>query len=292
MKIGHYSDGVRAFWSVVTDDGSARELLMPFEMWAAALAPLPLPVPLGDRSSLALGPPLDRSILTPLAPLRAGARVFGVERANPGEDGHRTLLLGYVKPAAALIGAGATMRTPAHTKAMDCEPELVVVMGRRIASRRTAAASVLGLAIGADTSIRDVGRPTGAADLYTMKAQDHSSPVGPTIVTEPHVVDAFGSITVSIEVNGQPGRPTTGGAVGNLAEILLFVDERCRLRPGDLVFAGSTETEEPVAGRWLEEGDRVVLNAEQFDELEVAVGAREPAPAESSWAEPAGVRRG
>jgi 2-keto-4-pentenoate hydratase/2-oxohepta-3-ene-1,7-dioic acid hydratase in catechol pathway len=282
MKIGQYGDGARTFWAAVADDESARELLMPFEMWAAALAPL------GDASSIALGPPRDASALTPLPPLRRGGRVFGVERANPDEDGHRTLLLGYVKPAAALIAAGETMRLPAYTKALDCEPEIVAVIGRRIGSRRNAVDSVLGLTIGGDTSVRDVGKPTGAADLYTMKAQDRSSPVGPSLLTDRGLVDAFADITVSLQLNGQAGRPTTGGAVDDLAEILLFIDERCRLQPGDLVFAGSTDTQEPVAGRWLEEGDRMVLSAEQFDGLEVVVGAREVAT-ESTWEQPAEV---
>lgn len=269
MRIGHYRDRTHSFWAVAQDDGTVRELLMPFEMWAAAMAPY------GAPSAIALGPQRDSSAFAILPPLRRGGRVFGVERANPEEDGHRTTLLGYVKPAAALIDARGKIRLPADTNALDCEPEIVAVIGRRIGSRRDAVHSVLGLTIGADTSIRDVGKPTGAADLYTMKAQDRSSPVGPTVVADRGIIDAFSDITVSIDVDGEPGRATTGGAVADLRDILLFIDERCRLMPGDIVFTGSTDSAEPVAGRWLQEGSRVVLNAEQFDTLDVTVGARE-----------------
>jgi 2-keto-4-pentenoate hydratase/2-oxohepta-3-ene-1,7-dioic acid hydratase in catechol pathway len=284
MNIARFSDGTRTFWANVGVDGTAREVLVPFEMWAAALAPL------GDPATIAYGPPVATGTLTPRPPLRPGARVFGVERADPEQDGHRTLLLGYAKPVEALLASGATMRLPAHTQALDCEPEIVAVISRRIGSRRDALDSVLGLTIGGDTSVRDVGRPTGAADLYTMKAQDRSSPVGSTIGTDRALVHAFADITVSIRVNGEAGRPTTGGAVADLAEILLFVDERCRLRPGDLVFTGSADTREPTAGRWLQEGDRLVVSATEFDAVEVSVGVREPARRESTWDDFAGVR--
>jgi len=271
VKVGRYRDAEREFWAVrAADARSVRELRMPFDMWAAIGPP-----------GWVLGPDRPLEELRSLPPVRPGARVFGVEQANPDDDSYARPLLGWIKPATALIGAGATMRFPAHTTALDCEPEVVVVIGRAVSRRATPTDAVLGWTLGGDTSVRDVGRPTGAADLYTMKAQDEASPVGPTIVIGP-ADDVLRDSPRTIAVDDAPADPITA-AVDDLAAVLLFLDERCRLRPGDLVFTGTGRRPTPVAGRWLAEGGRVRISAAGADDLEVVVGAKERARRPSRW---------
>jgi hypothetical protein len=73
------------------------------------------------------------------------------------------------------------------------------------------------------------------------------------------------------------------GAVDDLGAILLFLDERCRLRPGDLVFTGTQRRQPPVAGTLLGEGTRVRISAPGADDLEVTVGTKEVARRPSRW---------
>jgi 2-keto-4-pentenoate hydratase/2-oxohepta-3-ene-1,7-dioic acid hydratase in catechol pathway len=268
------------FWAVVGEGNvSVRRLEGPFGLWASRLCQR------GGIDSVELGTELDLADLRVLAPLEPGARIFGVgptypdqiEESNAAGFVRRERLLGFVKPPSAIIGPDDDIRYPATTHALDFEAEVVLVVGQRVNHGREFEA-ILGFTLGNDVSPRDVGSPTGDVDLYAMKAQDGMAPLGPFIMAAASAPwTEQPAIEFALTVNGEPRQAANSASmIRSFAEILAWISERNRLRPGDIVFTGTPAGAGVVCGDYLNPGDVVEIAAEGIGVLRNVVGEREP----------------
>jgi 2-keto-4-pentenoate hydratase/2-oxohepta-3-ene-1,7-dioic acid hydratase in catechol pathway len=256
--------------------GTAQAIRNAFAQWAPTAAS-------GSAAAFDLAPaarPLEEVRL--LAPLQPGARIFGVglnylehlTRLGRSEAPPHTIA--YIKPDSAIVDPGGTIAYPPVTATLDFEVELVAVVARALDDDAPASASLLGYTIGDDVSARDAGKQLGSLDLFTQKALDNTAPIGPWIAT----LDLFGgpgqpAVDVEMRINGEVRqRDNSRNMIFTLDELLNFVDARVRLRPGDLLFTGSTCGVGLEDGRFLQPGDRLEAEIEHIGILYHQVGEK------------------
>jgi len=284
MKIARVADadGDR-FWALIdVDAGLARRIGAPFVAWAPLAAA-------GDESALGLAPePMPLASLQLLAPLEPGARVFGVglnylsHRTRLGRTQAPPHTIAYIKPESAIVDPGGEIAYPPVTTQLDFEIELVAVIARPLGNAEHASTGLLGYTVGNDISARDAGKQLGSLDLFTQKALDRSAPVGPWIAT----LDACGGpgqpdLAMRLSINGElRQQDRTSHMIFSLDELLDFVDARVALRPGDLLFTGSTCGVGLEDGRFLQPGDRIEAEIEGIGLLANRVGAPRVLPPE------------
>ena len=279
MKIGRIKTSAHSapIWALIdTEANAAQALRGPLQDWADIAAR-------GDRAALPLADEifaLDAVQL--LAPLDPQARIFGVGMnylthiSKLGRTQTPPCTLGFIKPQSAIVGPDAEIPYPPTTQKFDFEIELVAVVARALGEVPHASACLLGYTIGNDISARDAGEVLSLLDLFGQKALDNSTPIGPWLVT----LDEFGgaqqpAIDIELSVNGeQRQRDNTRNMIFPIDELLNFVDARVQLRPGDLIFTGTTCGVGKEDGRYLQPGDEIVARIENIGELRNRVGAK------------------
>lgn len=264
-------------WALVdAEAGTVRRIRAPFERWAPRVATEGAGVLDTDAAEV----PLAKVRLR--APRHPGSRVFGVglnyleHLTRLGRTEAPPHTIAYIKPDSAVVDPGGEILYPAVTAMLDFEIELVAVVGRPLGDEPQATACLLGYTIGNDVSARDAGKQLGSLDLFTQKALDGTAPIGPWITT----LDAFGgagqpAVNVEMRVNGELRQhDNSRNMIFAMDELLNFVDARIRLRPGDMVFTGSTCGVGLEDGRFLQPGDRLEATIERIGTLEHRVGPK------------------
>jgi 2-keto-4-pentenoate hydratase/2-oxohepta-3-ene-1,7-dioic acid hydratase in catechol pathway len=271
MKIARIEDREgRRSWAALDDEAqSFRRIMAPFEQWCPVFherGPDAL-----DLASRVEALPEVRL----LAPVDERSRIFGVglnyltHLTRLGRTKPPAHTIGYIKPQSAIVGPGDKISYPAVTNQLDFEIELVAVVARALGEQPQASACLLGYTIGNDISARDAGKKLGVLDVFTQKALDRTAPVGPWITT----LDEFGGpgqpqIDMVLRVNGEERqRDNTASMLFPIDEILNFVDARIALRPGDLIFTGSTAGVGLEDGRFLKPGDLLEGTIERIGTL-------------------------
>jgi acylpyruvate hydrolase len=145
----------------------------------------------------------------------------------------------FAKFADTLMGARDELRLPALSDRIDWEVELAVIIGRPVyrASRDEAAAAIAGYAVSNDVSVRDWQRRT--VQWLQGKAFQHTTPVGPFLVTGDEVADAA-DLDIRCEVDGvvmQQSR--TSDLLFKPADIAAYASQVITLQPGDLLLTGT-----------------------------------------------------
>lgn len=229
------------------------------------------------------GPPVALEDVRLLPPITATSTILGVgmnywthlEKLGVTERPPSTV--GFIKPQAAIIGHDDELANPAITDQLDFEVELVAVMAQAADQPDGHLTdAVLGYTVGNDVSARDAASPMGGLDLFTMKALTGATPVGPWITTK----DEFGGsgqidVGIALRVNGEERqRDRTAKMIWSLDECLDYVVARVALRPGDIVFTGTTNGVGMEDGRFLRHGDVVEAEIEGIGVLRNVVGAK------------------
>jgi 2-keto-4-pentenoate hydratase/2-oxohepta-3-ene-1,7-dioic acid hydratase in catechol pathway len=262
MRLARVAFRGEAFWALVNADSSRlQRIRAPFAHWAAACA-------LGQVDALELDDAaLAVSDCQWLPPLEPGARVFGVG-------------LNYLSHLQRL-GSAAPEHTLAYIKPEDYEIELVAVVARPLGDEPKASACLLGYTCGNDISARDAGRQIGRLDLLTQKAMDRTTPVGPWIVTLDQIGVGQPQLDLCLSVNGERRQQdNTRQMIFPVDELLNFLDARIELRPGDLIFTGSTHGVGLETGRFLQPGDLIEASIDGIGALSNRVGTpRQLSPA-------------
>ncbi len=155
----------------------------------------------------------------------------------------------FLKPLSAVAGPGDPIRLPAASARVDPEGEIVIVIGRELASptRAEALAGVFGYTAGNDVSARDWQADDG--QWWRAKGADTFGVFGPSIATG---LD-HDAIEVRTRVNGeemQHGR--SDELILDIPEIVRYAASAITLVPGDVIFSGT-----PGQPRALEPGDVV-----------------------------------
>ncbi len=145
----------------------------------------------------------------------------------------------FAKFADTLLGARDELRLPALSDRIDWEVELAVIIGRPVyrASRDEAAAAIAGYTVSNDVSVRDWQRRT--VQWLQGKAFQHTTPVGPYLVTGDEVGDAA-DLDIRCEVDGvvmQQSR--TSDLLFSPADIAAYASQVITLQPGDLLLTGT-----------------------------------------------------
>ena len=258
MRLARVEHRGEAFWALLDAEAMfLQRIRAPFAEWVGTCLSGDVTAMSLDKVGLAVG---ECRFLPPLEP---GARVFGVglnylshlQRLGSAAPEHA---LAYIKPESALVGAYDAIQYPALTAQLDYEVELVAVVARTLGDELQASSCLLGYTCGNDVSARDAGKRIGRLDLLTQKAMDRTTPVGPWVVS----LDQFGSdqpqLDMQLRVNGDlRQQDNTRHMIFPVDELLNYLDARISLRPGDLVFTGSTHGVGLEDGRFLRPGDRI-----------------------------------
>lgn len=150
---------------------------------------------------------------------------------------HPTL---FAKFRETLIGPRDDIVLPAASDSVDWEAELALVVGTRVrdASPTEAADAIAGFAVANDVSMRDWQHRT--LEWLQGKAWEHSTPVGPVLVTPDEVGGPAPDLAIGCDVDGvvrQAAR--TSELVFSPADLVAYASRFVTLEPGDLVLTGT-----------------------------------------------------
>lgn len=279
MRIGRFTEpGESApFWAVIDPDAATAQAIDgSISEWA--------PVLTADRTAdpPTRGPALDLGALRLLAPtepttkaIAAGAtyakHVAGLGLQMPKQPA------AFIKPVQSLVGHGEPIAYPAITSQLDYEGELVVVVGAKDLDSDDPLSSVLGYTVGNEVSARDLqfGGSVMGMDVFSGKALDRTSPVGPWIVTRDEFAPGSPDLQLSVVVNGERRQfERTGSLVWGVDELLRWVNARSSLHAGDLLFTGTPAGVGHEDGRYLQPGQIVRVEIEGIGVLENTVAER------------------
>jgi 2-keto-4-pentenoate hydratase/2-oxohepta-3-ene-1,7-dioic acid hydratase in catechol pathway len=172
------------------------------------------------------------NIPPPAADPDAPKSIKGIWERPPGDTRHNPYF--FIKPAAAIIADGESIRVPASGK-LDWECELTVVIGRPASGVSIEEANdyIFGYTIEMDGSDRG-GRGDGrhGSDWLIGKGHDTFAPMGPFIVPKEFVK--------KFTLNGQVMQDSnTSYMWHNVYELVHFGSNILTLQPGDVVATGS-----------------------------------------------------
>jgi 2-keto-4-pentenoate hydratase/2-oxohepta-3-ene-1,7-dioic acid hydratase in catechol pathway len=292
MKIARCADGTSTFWAVIDPDaGTAAPIAGDFRDWSPKLtADFSTPLDTGEPR------PLDGLRL--LSPVPEGAKVIATGATYAKHVAGLGLQMpeapaAFLKTYDSLIDPDDEIEYPEITNQLDYEAELVVVLGAAVTDRDHAIESILGYSIGNDVSARDqqFSGSINGMDMFSGKAIDRTTPIGPWIVTRDEFGDEHPDLDLSLTVDGEVRQhDRTGSMVWATGELVTYVDLRTRLHSGDAMFTGTCAGVGHEDGRYLEPGQEVVVTIERIGSLRNIVGPR-PSRTRTTLQYPPRVRR-
>ena len=175
----------------------------------------------------------------------------------------------FLKPADAIVLAGATIPYPRMTANYHHEIELVVAIGGSGSEVPVEEAEklVFGYAVGLDMTRRDLqlaardkGRPWD-----TGKAFDRSAPCG--AITPRAAAGDIGAARISLRVDGAVRQESPLSLlIWSVAEIIHWLSRYYDLMPGDLIYTGTPEGVGPVVA-----GNVLLGEIDGLEPLEVTI---------------------
>ncbi len=180
----------------------------------------------------------------------------------------------FTKFYASLTGPYSDVRRFRHSKIMDYEGELAVVIGPRArnVSREDAWNHVAGYALLNDVSARSLFKvPQGDGvmlDWFSCKANEKSTPFGPWIVTREEA-GAFERLRIETLLNGEKVQSSSASdMVFDVPKIIEHVSSRITLEPGDVISTGTPSGVGVARKRTMEREDVVRVQADGIGYLE------------------------
>ena len=176
----------------------------------------------------------------------------------------------FAKYTSALIGPRDEICMPTVAERMDWEVELGVIIGSpaRNVSAGDALRHVAGYTVVNDISARDWQNRT--TQFLQGKTFEHTTPVGPFLVTADELPAGAAGLEVRCEVDGVVmQRDTTDELIFGVADTIAYLSQVFTLEPGDLIAMGTPDG--VGAGRnppvWLQPGQTVRTSVESIGEL-------------------------
>jgi acylpyruvate hydrolase len=145
----------------------------------------------------------------------------------------------FAKFASSLTGPDSDVELPTHSREVDWEVELGIVIGKsaRNVSPEQAAWHIAGYTVINDVSMRDWQSRTN--QWFQGKNFEASTPVGAHLVT-PDEIDDARDLRISCSIDGQimqDGR--TSDLLFGPTELVSYISQFTTLRPGDLIATGT-----------------------------------------------------
>ena len=224
-------------------------------------------------------------ILPPCTPAKVIGTFINDSRFYPPEVPPWNFTHWYLKTPDSVIGVEDEIEIPHFLEEVECELELVAVIGRtaKNVSVEQAMNHIFGFTIGNDVTVSKDAYlrrpPLGPLRLVpsegfsfgewlkeidgvmsiSLKATDTFAPIGPCIATDLDLSD----LRMSVRINGQErAQGSTATMLESPAKLVSDISQAITLRPGDLVFTG-TQT----GLLTLRDGDLVELEIEDIGVL-------------------------
>src|SRR5262245_39996503 len=182
----------------------------------------------------------------------------------------------FIKSSRCVAAPNTAIPLPNHSKKVDWEAELAVVIGRpaKNVPLDRALDFVAGYTIGNDLSARDVSRRAGISDASPFKFDwvgqkcfDGACPLGPWIVLANDIPDPH-ELRIELTVNGVMKQSSnTSELIFNVVEQIAHLSERITLHPGDVILTGTPAGVGAGRGEFLKAGDEVSITIEGIGEL-------------------------
>ncbi|MFS0750857.1 fumarylacetoacetate hydrolase family protein [Oceanobacillus sp. 1P07AA] len=141
----------------------------------------------------------------------------------------------------AIIGPEEEIYFPSVTEKLDYEVELTIVIGKEAShvNEENALDYVAGYTIGNDTSARDLQKRT--PQWLQGKSLDHTTPIGPWIVTKDEILDP-GNLTIASYVNNEKRQySNTKHLIFSVPFLVSFISNLITLKPGDIIMTGTPD---------------------------------------------------
>ncbi len=174
----------------------------------------------------------------------------------------------FAKYAPALVGAHDDVVLPSASDNVDWEAELTVVIGSpvRHATPETAKAAIAGYTVMNDVSARDWQNRT--KQFLQGKTFEHSTPLGPWLVTSDEVPE--GGLSISTTLDGETVQSSsTAELVFGPVDLVVYLSTILTLNPGDVIATGTPggvgHARKPP--RYLTDGAVMVTTVEGVGEL-------------------------
>ncbi|WP_425542191.1 fumarylacetoacetate hydrolase family protein [Salinibacillus aidingensis] len=218
---------------------------------------------------------LDRNLVTLKAPLKQGAKVICVGKNYRNHVSEMKSEIPdfpvlFAKFSNAMIGPEDQIQKSSKTNKLDYEGELALIIGKEASqvSRDKALDYVAGYTVGNDVSARDLQKRT--PQWLQGKTLDHSTPIGPWMVTADEVPDPH-DLTIKTTVNGEQRQySNTRHFIFNIPYLIEFISSLITLQPGDVILTGTPDgvgfAMDPP--QFLENGDQIKIEIEKIGILE------------------------
>ncbi|WP_369403454.1 fumarylacetoacetate hydrolase family protein [Gracilibacillus boraciitolerans] len=176
----------------------------------------------------------------------------------------------------ALIGPEDEIYKSDATEKLDYEVELAVVIGAKASKvkKEDALDYIAGYTIGNDISARDLQKRT--PQWLQGKSLDHTTPIGPWIVTTSEINDP-GNLSIKSYVNGEPRQSSnTKQLIFDVQYLIEFISNLMTLDPGDIILTGTPGGVGMAMNppKFLEADDLVTLEIDKIGKLENKVIAK------------------
>jgi 2-keto-4-pentenoate hydratase/2-oxohepta-3-ene-1,7-dioic acid hydratase in catechol pathway len=180
----------------------------------------------------------------------------------------------FAKFANSLRGSGEDIVLPAaHPDYVDYEAELALVIGAEAheVSEQDALAHIAGAMPFNDVSARDLQIQN---PLWTSgKAIDSFAPCGPALVTLDEAGD-LGALTLRTRIDGETVQEgSTANLIFGPAQLVAWLSRTITLRPGDIIATGTPAGVGAAKGRFLRDGETVVVEIDGIGALSNPVRA-------------------
>lgn len=188
----------------------------------------------------------------------------------------------FFKPVSCISGADDPIIQPPHSRQLDWELELAVVIGKRAQyiGVGQAMAHVAGYCVANDVS--DRGFQFQSSQWDKGKSSDSFGPLGPWLVTRDEVADPQ-ALSMWLEVNGQRRQQGNSSTmIFSVAEIIAYCSHYMTLEAGDVIITGTppgVAMGQQPQPQWLQAGDEVTLCIEGLG-MQRHVVVRQAGPAQ------------
>jgi 2-keto-4-pentenoate hydratase/2-oxohepta-3-ene-1,7-dioic acid hydratase in catechol pathway len=147
----------------------------------------------------------------------------------------------FMKPSSSVCGPFDPILYTRHTKKLDWEAELGVVIGKqgKYIKKEDAHQHIFGYTCINDLSERFLQLETEDTQFTKGKCFDNAAPMGPYLVTKDDIPDAS-NLEVKLWVNGMLRQEfNTRDYIHNPAEVISYLSQYFTLYPGDVISMGS-----------------------------------------------------
>lgn len=213
-----------------------------------------------DAADVTLLPPTMRENTTFAVALNYHSHIEEVDQTK--EEFERPLV--FMKPYRTLVGQHEPITLHGRvTDDLDYEGELAAVVGAPAhhVSPEEALDYVAGYTVLNDVTQRDLqyvrAKDEEWLDWFSAKAMEHTTPVGPAVVTTDEVPDPS-DLHITTRFNGEVVQDeATELMIYDTAELVSYVSSRVTLQPGDVIATGTPKGVGHFQDRSLTDGDEV-----------------------------------